>query len=206
MAPMTDGKGAKRIHVVDDDAAVLDALGVILRMEGYEVEGFASGDAFVRSIASRAPDCVILDVHMPGRSGLDILRILDKSRYPAPVIVITGQGDIPMAVQAVKSGAVDFLEKPFDVDVLLERVKQAMEAPAPPSRGGEGFNGRDKLTGREIEVLDQVVAGARDKEAALALGISPRTVEAHRKAIMAKLGARTLADLLRIVLSDRSER
>ncbi|MBL0935431.1 MAG: response regulator transcription factor [Rhizobiaceae bacterium] len=195
-------EAAKLIHIVDDDAAVLDALGVILRMEGYEVEGFASGDAFVRGVALRAPDCVILDVHMPGRSGLDILRVLDKSRFPAPVIVITGQGDIPMAVQAVRSGAVDFLQKPFDVDRLLERVRQAIAASG-TDKPNAGFAGQDRLTDRESEVLAQVVAGARDKEAALQLGISPRTVEAHRKAIMAKLGARTLADLLRIVYSGR---
>jgi FixJ family two-component response regulator len=195
-------EAAKLIHIVDDDAAVLDALGVILRMEGYEVEGFASGDAFVRGVALRAPDCVILDVHMPGRSGLDILRVLDKSRFPAPVIVITGQGDIPMAVQAVRSGAVDFLQKPFDVDRLLERVRQAIAASG-TDKPEAGFAGQDRLTDRETAVLAQVVAGARDKEAALALGISPRTVEAHRKSIMAKLGARTLADLLRVVFSGR---
>ncbi len=195
-------EAAKLIHVVDDDAAVLDALGVILRMEGYEVEGFASGDAFVRGVAVRAPDCVILDVHMPGRSGLDILRVLDKSRFPAPVIIITGQGDIPMAVQAVKSGAVDFLEKPFQVDILLERVRHAIDLVA-ADKSEPSFSGQDRLTDREAEVLAQVVAGARDKEAALALGISPRTVEAHRKSIMAKLGARTLADLLRVVFSGR---
>jgi two-component system response regulator FixJ len=195
-------EAAKLIHVVDDDAAVLDALGVILRMEGYEVECFGSGDAFVRGVALGAPDCVILDVHMPGRSGLDILRVLDKSRFPAPVIIITGQGDIPMAVQAVKSGAVDFLEKPFEVDILLERVRQAIDL-STPDRPKPSFSGQDRLTDREAEVLAQVVAGARDKEAALALGISPRTVEAHRKSIMAKLGARTLADLLRVVFSGR---
>ncbi|WP_099864855.1 response regulator transcription factor [Pararhizobium haloflavum] len=195
-------EAAKLIHVVDDDAAVLDALGVILRMEGYEVEGFVSGDAFVRGVAQRAPDCVILDVHMPGRSGLDILRVLDKSRFPAPVIIITGQGDIPMAVQAVKSGAVDFLEKPFQVDILLERVRQAIDL-ATADKPESSFSGQDRLTDREAEVLAQVVAGARDKEAALALGISPRTVEAHRKSIMGKLGARTLADLLRVVFSGR---
>jgi two-component system, LuxR family, response regulator FixJ len=200
---MTDASGAKLIHVVDDDAAVLDALGVILGMEGYEVEGFADGNAFVRSLVHRAPDCVILDVHMPGRSGLDILRVLDRSRFPAPVIIITGQGDIPMAVQAVKSGAIDFIEKPFEADVLLDRVRQAIDQPRAALTHG-GFSGRERLTEREIEVLDQVVAGARDKEAAKALGISPRTVEAHRKSIMAKLGARTLADLLRIVLSGRN--
>lgn len=194
---------AKLIHVVDDDASVLDALGIILRMEGYEVQGFASGDAFVRALAQRSPDCVILDVHMPGRSGLDILRILEKSRFPSPVIVITGQGDIPMAVQAVKLGALDFFEKPFDVDRLIERVRQAIDmTPGGPVQSG--FAGDDRLSERETEVLAQVVGGARDKEAALALGISPRTVEAHRKSIMAKLGARTLADLLRIVFSGRS--
>ena len=140
---------------------------------------------------------------MPGRSGLDILRILEKSRFPSPVIVITGQGDIPMAVQAVKLGALDFFEKPFDVDRLIERVRQAIDmTPGGPVQSG--FAGDDRLSERETEVLAQVVGGARDKEAALALGISPRTVEAHRKSIMAKLGARTLADLLRIVYSGRN--
>lgn len=193
------------IYVVDDDASVLDAVGVILRLEGFEVGCFRSGDQFLRAIAHAQPACIILDVHMPGKSGLDILGALNAGLYPAPVLIISGQGDIPMAVQAIKSGAVDFLEKPFDADALVERVRHAIQTQTGHEGAGDGtsreFPGVERLSVREREVLEQMLEGARDKEAGRELGISPRTVETHRKSIMGKLGARNTAELLRIVLS-----
>lgn len=195
----------KRVYVVDDDASVLDALGVILRLEGFEVATFSSGDQFLKAITHAPPACVILDVHMPGKSGLDILGALNAGRYPAPVLIISGAGDIPMAVQAMKSGAVDFLEKPFDADVLVERVHNATQLKAGNGRAdpaiGRDFPGAHRLSTREREVLEQILQGARDKEAGRELGISPRTIETHRKSIMGKLGARNTAELMRIVLS-----
>lgn len=194
------------VHVVDDDPSVLDAVGLILRLEGFEVATFRSGDQFLRAIAGTQPACIVLDVHMPGKSGLDILGALSAGRYPAPVLIISGQGDIPMAVQAIKAGAVDFLEKPFDADLLIERIRHAIRARAGKDEardGGSGreFPGAERLSAREHDVLEQILAGARDKEAGRELGISPRTIETHRKSIMGKLGARNTAELLRIVFS-----
>ncbi len=143
---------SSEIHIVDDDAAVRDALAVVLTLEGYHVSGFADGHSFLAAVRSQAPACVILDVHMPGRSGLDILKELNAKNYPAPVFIISGQGDIPMAVEAIKNGAFDFIEKPFDADTVVNRVREAIEATArQQSRSGLGdslaqFPGSDLLT------------------------------------------------------------
>ena len=196
------------IHVVDDDPAVRDALAVVFELEGFEVVGFESGDAFLEATRTQTPACVFLDVHMPGRSGLDILKALEADHYPVPIFIISGQGDIPMAVTAIKFGAFDFIEKPFDAELIVRRVREALEAQA--RRGSEenkgsvvshDFVGRDLLTPRELEVLGQITAGASNKEAGRHLGISPRTIEVHRARIMEKLGARNAADLVRIVLT-----
>ena len=196
------------IHIVDDDAAVRDALAVVLTLEGYHVSGFADGHSFLAAVRSHPPACIILDVHMPGRSGLDILKELNAKNHPAPVFIISGQGDIPMAVEAIKNGAFDFIEKPFDAETVVNRVREAIEATArQQSRGGVAdslaqFPGSDLLTRREREVLNLIAGGASNKEAGRQLGISPRTIEVHRARIMEKLGAKNAADLVRIVLSE----
>ncbi|KPL52446.1 response regulator transcription factor [Prosthecomicrobium hirschii] len=201
------GKSENTIYIVDDDPAVRDALAVVFELEGFAVEAYESGDAFLEAALARQPACVILDVHMPGRSGLDVLKALNAEHYPAPIFIISGQGDIPMAVSAVKQGAFDFIEKPFDADTVVERVREALEAVARRnSDNGRGsadpaFVGRELLTPRELEVLGQITAGASNKEAGRQLGISPRTIEVHRARIMEKLGARNAADLVRIVLT-----
>lgn len=146
---------------------------------------------------------MLLDVHMPGRSGIEILRSLQEKRFSAPVFVISGQGDIPMAVEAIKQGAHDFIEKPFDADTVVGRVREAIRAMRAMTRKGApdlDFPGVGQLTPREREVLEQITGGASNKEAGRTLGISPRTVEVHRARIMEKLGARNAADLVRIVL------
>lgn len=196
------------IYVVDDDPAVRDALGVVLAMEGYGVKGFADGPSCVTAAREARPACIILDVAMPGRSGLEILDDLKAENCPSPVLVISGQGDIPMAVAAIKRGALDFIEKPFDADLVLGRVREAIatvarrEAPA-QARLAASFPGMELLTPREREVLEQIASGASNKEAGRNLGISPRTVEVHRARIMEKLDARNAADLVRIVLTER---
>ncbi|NLH81666.1 MAG: response regulator transcription factor [Phyllobacteriaceae bacterium] len=202
-------KTDETIYVVDDEPAVRDALAVVFEMEGFAVTGFESGDAFLEAAKNRPPACVFLDVHMPGRSGLDILKALNADHYPAPIFIISGQGDIPMAVTAIKYGAFDFIEKPFDAGQIVDRVREALAAQARRAEGGDGhgagvaaeFPGRDLLTPRELEVLGQITAGASNKEAGRHLGISPRTIEVHRARIMEKLGARNAADLVRIVLT-----
>ena len=190
------------IHIVDDDPAVRDALSVVFELEGFDVLAHESGETFIASLHDRPPACVLLDVHMPGRSGIDILQALQESDYEAPVFIISGQGDIPMAVSAIQRGAVDFIEKPFDVDTLLHKVTTALEKqPAIARQSQSGFDGKELLTPREREVLEQIASGASNKEAGLKLKISPRTVEVHRARIMDKLGARNAADLVRIVFS-----
>jgi two-component system, LuxR family, response regulator FixJ len=196
------------IFIVDDDPAVRDALSIAFSLEGYHVSGFGDGNSFLATARARPPACIILDVHMPGRSGLDILRELNAQNYGAPIFIISGKGDIPMAVDAIKNGALDFIEKPFGADEVVARVREAIAAWNKRGATGEAsefllanFPGRELLTPREREVLSQIASGASNKEAGRQLGISPRTIEVHRARIMEKLGAKNAADLVRIVLS-----
>jgi FixJ family two-component response regulator len=158
----------------------------------------------------RVPACILLDVQMPGPSGLDVLKELNAQQFPAPILIISGQGDIPMAVEAIKNGALDFIEKPFRASDVAARVRDAIEATARRAADGLGsltdgaFPGHDQLTPREREVLSQLAAGASNKVAGRHLGISPRTVEVHRARIMEKAGAKNAADLVRIVLGHRA--
>ena len=197
------------IAVVDDDLAVRDSLATIFELEGFRVHTFDGGAAFLEAVQSLEPDCVLLDVHMPPPSGLEVIEAIGGARYAAPVIMISGQGDIPIAVAAIKAGAHDFIEKPFDSDAVIERVHDAVRVyQLRANSGGRALEGRsfccaDMLTAREREVLEQIVQGASNKEAGRTLGISPRTVEVHRARIMEKLQARNTADLLRIVLLER---
>jgi FixJ family two-component response regulator len=196
------------IFIVDDDPAVRDALSMIFTLEGYRVTSFGDGASFLEAAHSTAPACILLDVHMPGLSGLDILKKLNAQHYAAPIFIISGQADIPMAVDAIKHGALDFVEKPFDANTVVAHVTEAIAAWMERVQNGSGnllahdFPGRDSLTPREREVLSQIVGGASNKEAGRTLGISPRTIEVHRARIMEKLGAKNGADLVRIILRD----
>lgn len=196
------------IFVVDDDPAVRDTLSMVLSAAGYQVICFADGAALLAVARSRTPAAVLLDVHIPGKSGLDILKELHGEDYPAPIFMVSGQGDIAMAVSAIKNGALDFIEKPFRGSGIVTRLEEAIEAYArrraqnpPSSIATLHFPGREPLTRREREVLSQFTAGASNKEAGRTLGISPRTIEDHRANIMKKLGARNAADLVRIVMT-----
>jgi FixJ family two-component response regulator len=197
------------IFVVDDDPAVRDTLSMVLSAGGYQVICFADGAALLAVARTRTPSCILLDVHIPGKSGLDILKELHGEDYPAPIFMISGQGDISMAVSAIKSGALDFIEKPFRGSEIVARLDEAIEAYARRQAENNSasriatlhFPGREPLTRREREVLEQFTAGASNKEAGRHLGISPRTIEDHRANIMKKLGARNAADLVRIVMT-----
>jgi FixJ family two-component response regulator len=196
------------IFAVDDDPAVRDTLSLVLSTAGYQVICFADGAALLAVARSRTPAAVLLDVHIPGKSGLDILRELHGEDYPAPIFMISGQGDIAMAVSAIKNGALDFIEKPFRGSELVTRLEEAIGAYARRQAQFAGSNiatlhfpGREPLTRREREVLEQFTAGASNKEAGRTLGISPRTIEDHRANIMKKLGAKNAADLVRIVMT-----
>jgi len=194
------------IFVVDDDPAVRETLSMVLSAAGYEVICFADGAALLAVARNRTPACILLDVHIPGKSGLDILKELHGEDYPAPIFMISGQGDITMAVSAIKSGALDFIEKPFRGTEIVARLNEAIGAYARRHAQNSSiatlhFPGREPLTRREREVLEQFTSGASNKEAGRTLGISPRTIEDHRANIMKKLGAKNAADLVRIVMS-----
>ena len=194
------------IFVVDDDPAVRETLSVVLSAGGYRAICFADGAALLEVARTRTPAAVLLDVHIPGKSGLDILKELHGEDYPAPIFMISGKGDIPMAVSAIKGGALDFIEKPFRGSELVAHLNEAIDAyvrrqSAPSKIDSLHFPGREPLTRREREVLEQFTAGASNKEAGRHLGISPRTIEDHRANIMKKLGARNAADLVRIVMT-----
>jgi len=204
---MSIGNAASgEVFVVDDDPMVLNALSIFLSREGYHVSGFSEGASFLDAAKSRTPICIILDVHMPGQTGLDLLKELKAQEYPAPIFIVSGSGDIPMAVEAIKNGAFDFIEKPVKASTVVTRVREAVEAWSRRKGNGnlpQAFPGREQLTSRERDVLAQIAAGSSNKEAGRELGISPRTIEVHRARIMEKLGARNAADLMRIVLSER---
>jgi len=204
---MSIGNAASgEVFVVDDDPMVLNALSIFLSREGYQVSGFSEGASFLDAAKSRTPICIILDVHMQGQTGLDLLKELKAQEYPAPIFIVSGSGDIPMAVEAIKNGAFDFIEKPVKASTVVTRVREAVEAWSRRKGNGnlpQAFPGREQLTSRERDVLAQIAAGSSNKEAGRELGISPRTIEVHRARIMEKLGARNAADLMRIVLSER---
>ena len=206
---MPESGSPGEVFIVDDDPAVRETLSVLFTNAGYGVVRFAEGAAFLRVVKERNPVCIILDVHIPGKSGIDLLKELNAQDYPAPIFIMSGQGDIAMAVDAIKNGALDFIEKPFRGSDVVTRVREAINASSRqrPSGGSEdiqalSFPGREPLTLREQEVLGWIVKGESNKEVARRLGISPRTIEVHRSRIMEKLDARNTADLIRIVMSE----
>ncbi|HIE54627.1 MAG TPA: response regulator transcription factor, partial [Chromatiaceae bacterium] len=198
---MTD---ASTVFIVDDDREVRQALALLMESVGLRTELFESADRFLEQFDSDRPGCLILDVRMPGMSGLDLQARLAAEKLHPPVIVITGHGDVPMAVRAVQAGAVDFIEKPFNDQALLDSVHRALELDA-RQRGqarelAEIRRRVESLTRREQEVMRLVVNGLRNKMIANELHVSQSTVEAHRAKVMEKMGARTLSELMRMVL------
>jgi len=195
------------IHVIDDDDALRDSLEYLLESAAMNVRTYASADAFLASLHDLAPGCIVTDVRMPGMSGLDLARTLSERRLPIPVIVITGHGDIPMAVEAMRAGAIDFLEKPFTDQALLGAIRLALAA-APHADETLAEKNRlcailETLSPREQDTLQGVVDGKMNKVIAYELGISPRTVEVYRANMMAKTGAKTLSELVRMVTLAR---
>jgi FixJ family two-component response regulator len=199
----------REVFVVDDDPTARESLATILSQAGFEVTLFADGSSVIGEARVRTPACIILDLNMPGGSGLDILTKLDAKRYSAPILMVSGRSDVPGVVEAIKRGAFDYIEKHRVGDDLVARVREALDAVAQRATNYGGwdpvrpvFPGSASLTPREHEVLAQIVACASNKEAAMKLGISRRTVEIHRAHIMQKLGAKNSIDLMRIVLSQ----
>ena len=195
---------AEPVYIVDDDAAVRDSLRMLLESAGYAVQGFDTARSFL-SDADLDRGCLVVDIRMPGMSGLELQEELGRRGVALPVIVITGHGDVPLAVRAMTAGAVDFIEKPFDDQRMLDSISRAFQIGSQKrSRAGEAQAARDLLallTPRESDVLVQLVRGQPNKIVAHELGISPRTVEIHRASIMDKLKARNLSDIVRTALA-----
>jgi two-component system, LuxR family, response regulator FixJ len=192
------------VHIVDDDDALRESLAFLLGTARINVATHASASAFMEAIPGAKLSCVITDVRMPGMSGIDLLKRLREMKIEVPVIVITGHGDVPLAVEAMKTGAIDFLEKPFDDEVLLASVRSALKRQdGETRRNTERAEIESKLaalSNRERDVLGGLVAGRANKQIAFDLGISPRTVEIYRANLMNKMQAGSLSDLVRMAL------
>lgn len=195
---------AELLHVIDDDAGLRDALAFLLEVNGVNAQFYESGDAFLAALPVEQ-GCLLTDVRMPGLTGLELVRELKDRGVDLPVIVMTGHGDVPLAVEAMKAGVVDFIEKPFSDDVLLAAVKAAFERlnnDVEPDAARLAAEGQlAQLSPRERDVLAGVVEGKLNKVIAYELEISPRTVEIYRANLMSKTGARNVADLMRIALA-----
>lgn len=193
------------VFIVDDDDEVRAAIGLLMESVGLKVRSYDSAQAFLDDFDPERSGCLILDVRMRGMSGIELQTCLAAEPIHPPMVMITGHGDVPMAVRAVQAGAVDFLEKPFNDQALLDAVHRAFAVDA--RRRGHAIrlaevNQRlERLTRREREILEQIVAGKRNKVIAADLQISQSTVEAHRAKVMDKLGARSLSELMRLMLS-----
>jgi len=202
---MTQDPQSQKVFIVDDDDAVRDALEILLDTMGYATQSFASGPLFLDACDVDWRGCVLLDVRMPKMDGLQVQVRLHKDYPMLRVVMITGHGDITMAVQAMKAGAMDFVEKPFDEESLLESIENALSDLDRATQQQEthlaACEGLERLTPREREVLDQLVIGHPNKVIAFELDCSPRTVEIHRARIMEKMSARSLPHLVRLALA-----
>jgi len=191
------------VHVVDDEAAIRESLAMLLRSVGLKSRTYPGAQEFLDGWRQEGPECLVCDVRMPGMSGLELQEALKARNAQLPVVLITGHGDVAMAVRAMKAGASDFIEKPFNDQVLLDAVNRALAR----ARGGQGA-GRaeiearvDSLTPREREVMLLVAEGRPNKVVATRLGLSTRTVEVHRAKVMEKMQARSLAELVRMAIA-----
>ncbi len=194
---------AARVHVVDDDDAVRDSLQLLLKSVGLESACYSNAQSFLDDYADE-PGCLILDIRMPGISGLALQKEIRQRGWLIPIIFITGHGDIPMAVEAMREGALDFLQKPFREEELLQRISDAMERDNEIRRHNKARAARDArldgLTPRETEIAQRIVNGQANKVIAMELGISLRTVELHRARIMEKMQVRSVAELVQVML------
>lgn len=196
------------IHLIDDDPAVRHAVAFLLTTSGYAVRVYESAEAFLSCEGTWQPGCVITDLRMPGMNGLELQRTMNDRKLPFPLIVLTANGDVSLAVEAMKAGAVDFIEKPFDDEALLRAISAAIERHGKMTdRDSEIAAAQSKianLSAREAEVMEGLVAGHPNKVIGFDLGISMRTVEVHRANLMLKMGAGSLSELVRMVFVARS--
>jgi FixJ family two-component response regulator len=192
------------VFIVDDDSAMRDSLSFLIGSVGRKVETYASAEEFLDAYDNERPGCIVLDVRMPGLSGLELMEKLGQDRFAPPALLITGHGDIPMAVRALKAGAFDFIEKPFSDQVLLERIQQALQkdnADRASEHDRSDIERRAaRLTSREAQVFELVVDGKPNKVVASDLGLSQKTVEVHRAHVMEKMRAESFADLVKMAV------
>ncbi|HEX6605224.1 MAG TPA: response regulator FixJ [Sphingomicrobium sp.] len=197
------------VHLVDDDEAIRRSVGFMLKTSGFHVRTYESGFDLLKSASNLEPGCVLLDIRMPGMDGLEVQATLRDKGVTLPVIIMTGHGDVTLAVQAMKSGAIDFIEKPFEKAVLLGAIEHAIQrlrqSSANRERADDAAVRLQVLTPREREVLDGLARGLPNKTIAYDLGISPRTVEIHRANLMSKLGVRSLSEALRIAFAAQEQ-
>lgn len=209
MAKIDETLSAATVYVVDDDDGMRRALSLLLNTVGYKTAAFASPKDFLEKFQSDTAGCLILDIRMPGMSGLELQQHLNRMGSMLPVIFITGHGDVPMAVQAMKEGAFEFVQKPFRDQDLLDRINHALEQDkenrSTLARHADVLHRIESLTPREKQVMDMVVDGAANKVIAIDLGLSERTVEIHRAKVMEKMGARSVAHLVKLQLSLSAE-
>lgn len=194
-----------KILVIDDDPAMRDSLTFLLDVNGFDVATYESATEFLDHIADNPASCIISDIRMPGMTGLELVRKLKSDHVTTPVILMTGHGDVALAVEAMKAGAADFIEKPFDDEVLLRAIRDAKESqPLKPADGGSKLEAEARLVDlspRERDVLRGLLAGKINKVIAHDLGISPRTVEVYRANLMAKTNVRSMSELMRIAIA-----
>jgi RNA polymerase sigma factor (sigma-70 family) len=193
------------VFIVDDDASIRDSLGLLLGLNGYRTQTFASADDFLRVCDPAWSGCLLLDIRMPGTDGLALQAMLHEREINLPIVFMTAHGDVPTVRTALKSGAVDYLEKPVDPDAMLTAVRTAISVDTAQrqtlAQADQSEQRLRTLTPREREVLELVVQGQQYRQIASALGISPRTVEVHRARLMEKLGVRNISELVRLSLT-----
>jgi two-component system response regulator FixJ len=193
------------VHLVDDDDSIRRSVGFMLKTSGFRVHSYPSGAELLKEAKALEPGCILLDIRMPGMDGLEVQQALQERGVSLPVVIMTGHGDVPLSVRAMKAGAVDFIEKPFEREVLLSAMKAGFAAlrrsDSGRERAKEAAVRLQALTPREREVLDGLAEGLPNKTIAYDLGISPRTVEIHRANLMTKLGVRSLSEALRLAFA-----
>ena len=193
------------VYVVDDDEAVRDGLSGLLEAGGYLCRAFGSAQEFLKAAPTLRPGCLIADIRMPGMDGLELQQVLIERGLRFPLIVVTGHGDVPLAVRAMKAGALDFIQKPFSAKAILESTRSAISRVAEPQEAdalaAEALARFHLLSRREREVMQGLLSGMANKTIAHGLGISPRTVEIHRAHVMEKMRARSLSELVRLGLA-----
>jgi two-component system, LuxR family, response regulator FixJ len=200
---MTDSQ--QIVYVVEDDEAVRDSLEMMLVSMEYKVETFPTANAFLDEYNESMAGCIVLDIRMPGMDGMELQKALNSKNSILPIIFVTGHGDVPMAVEAMQQGAIDFIQKPYREQELLEKIKSALELDAEQQSSliekKEIQHKLEELTPREQEIMDMMIDGHANKVIAIDLGISQRTVEIHRSRVMHKMGTHSLAHLVRMIMS-----